>query len=150
MIAALGAGLVAGLGIAMPIGAIGVLLLSLPARTGRRIAAAAALGVATTDALFAAIAVLGGASLATPLRHIADPLRFVSAAVLGLLAVLTLLAARRPPGSADRAGGAGGIRLTPTRAYFGLLALTAVNPATSTTRCWTPWPRSWRPRAWPA
>jgi len=124
MIGTLGAGLVAGLGVAMPVGAIGVFLLGLPARAGRRVSIAAALGVATTDGLYATVAVLGGASLAAPLRHVEEPLRFVSAAVLGVLAVLTLLAARRATG-AQR-----GIRLTPLRAFVGLLGLTAVNPAT--------------------
>ena len=43
------AGLLAGLGVAVPVGAIAVLVMSLAARTSFRVGAAAALGVATAD-----------------------------------------------------------------------------------------------------
>lgn len=122
---ALAAGLVAGLGVAMPLGAIGAMLIGLPARAGHRIATAAALGVATTDGGYATVAVLAGASVAAPLHRVAHPLQIVSACVLLGLAVLTLVSTRRPPRTAG-----GGVRLTAPRAYLGFLALTAVNPAT--------------------
>jgi arginine exporter protein ArgO len=125
VLAAGAAGLVAGLGVAMPLGAIGVLLVGLPARAGQRVAAAAALGVASTDGLYAAVAVLAGASVAEPLHRVARPLQTVSAGVLVALAVMTFVMARRPA----RASGST-MRLTAPRAYFGFLALTAVNPAT--------------------
>jgi arginine exporter protein ArgO len=122
---ALSAGLLAGLGVAMPLGAIGALLIGLPARAGHRTAVTAALGVATTDALYATAAVLGGASVADAVRGIARPLQLISAGVLAALALATLVAARRTPEAAGTA-----TRLTPGRAYLGFLALTAVNPAT--------------------
>jgi arginine exporter protein ArgO len=120
-----GAGVVAGLGVAMPMGAIGVLLLGLPARAGTSVAVAAALGVATTDGLYALVAVAGGASVATPLRSVSGALRIASAVVLVVLAVVTVAAARRNARDTQRR-----IRLTTLRAYLGLIALTAVNPAT--------------------
>jgi hypothetical protein len=46
---ALVSGLLAGYGVAIPVGAIGVLILGLSARTSLRIGAGAALGVATAD-----------------------------------------------------------------------------------------------------
>jgi arginine exporter protein ArgO len=125
LIGALGAGLVAGLGVAMPLGAIGALLVGLPARAGHRVAVAAALGVATTDALYAGVAVAGGASLAGAVGRVARPLQLASALVLAVLAALTVLRARRPSSTA-----APRRRLTPSRAYAAFLALTAINPGT--------------------
>ena len=46
---ALVAGLLAGYGVAVPVGAIAVLIVGLTARTSLRVGAAAALGVATAD-----------------------------------------------------------------------------------------------------
>ena len=57
-------GLVTGLAIAVPIGAVGALMVTLTARTSWRVGSAAALGVSTVDGVYAAVAVLGGAALA--------------------------------------------------------------------------------------
>jgi arginine exporter protein ArgO len=134
---ALVAGLLAGFGIAVPVGAIAPLLVGLTARTSFRVGAAAALGVATADGLYALAAVLGGAALAGLVRPLAPALRLVAAAVLLLVAAriawpaLTALAARRggrdpdPPTAPDRSALA-----APGRAYLGLLGLTLLNPAT--------------------
>ncbi|MGN6607566.1 MAG: LysE family transporter [Jatrophihabitans sp.] len=124
MIADLGAGLLAGLGVALPLGPIGALLMGLPATAGARAAAAAALGVSSTDALYATLAVVGGASAARAVHPVARPLGIVSALVLLALAGATLVHAHR------RAGAARARRWTPPQAYLALLALTAVNPAT--------------------
>jgi len=51
---ALISGLLAGYGVAVPVGAIGVLILSLSARTRLLVGAGAGLGVATADGLYAA------------------------------------------------------------------------------------------------
>jgi threonine/homoserine/homoserine lactone efflux protein len=64
MTAALVAGLLAGFGIAVPVGAVATYLVSLTARTSLRTGACAALGVATADGLYALIAALGGTALA--------------------------------------------------------------------------------------
>ncbi|MEV0943862.1 LysE family transporter [Micromonospora wenchangensis] len=87
MTAAFLAGLVAGYGVAVPVGAIAVLILGLSARTSLRVGAAAALGVATADGLYAAVAVLGGAAVAAVVAPVAGPLRVVAAVVLLALAV---------------------------------------------------------------
>ncbi|MFY1623973.1 LysE family transporter [Micromonospora sp. WMMD723] len=90
MTAAFLAGLVAGYGVAVPVGAIAVLILGLSARTSLRVGAAAAFGVATADGLYAAVAVLGGAAVAAvvaPVAPVAGPLRVVAAVVLLALAV---------------------------------------------------------------
>jgi arginine exporter protein ArgO len=122
--AALVAGLVAGLGIAMPFGSVGAYLVLLSARSDLRTSAAAALGVASVDGGYAAVAALGGAALAPLLAPVLAPARWVSAAVLVVLAVRTATVALRPaaPVAADVTG--------PGRAYVTFVALTVVNPVT--------------------
>jgi threonine/homoserine/homoserine lactone efflux protein len=88
-------GLLAGYGIAVPVGAIAVVRISLSARTSVRIGAAAGLGVATVDGAYALIAVAGGAGLARPARAAAVPLHWVAATVLAILAVRTAVIAVR-------------------------------------------------------
>jgi len=124
------AGLLAGYGVAVPVGAIAILIMGLSARTSLTVGASAAMGVATADGLYAAVAVLGGAALAGAVAPIATPLRWVAAAVLiGLAARTAVVAIRhyRDPARAARPDTGLG---TPGRAFLGLLALTLLNPAT--------------------
>ncbi|CAM5415768.1 Arginine exporter protein ArgO OS=Streptomyces griseomycini OX=66895 GN=FHS37_005510 PE=3 SV=1 [Streptomyces griseomycini] len=86
MTAALVAGLLAGYGIAVPVGAVGTYLVSLTARTSLRTGVCAALGVATADGLYALAAVAGGSALASALRPALGPLRWVCVLVLLALA----------------------------------------------------------------
>lgn len=128
MTAALVAGLAAGYGIAVPVGAVATYLVALTARAGLRVGTAAALGVATADGTYALLATIGGAALAHAVRPALGPLRWLSALVLVALAVRGALAAirryrgpaRQPP---DRPGG-------PVRAYLRLWAVTMLNPMT--------------------
>ncbi|MFD6531881.1 LysE/ArgO family amino acid transporter [Streptomyces sp. NPDC060184] len=131
MSAALVAGLLAGYGIAVPVGAVAAYLVALTARTSLRVGAGAALGVATADGLYALVAVAGGSALAPLVEPVALPLRWASAVVLVAMAgrgAVTALrhhrAGRAPGGRADR-GPAG-----PLRAYLALLSLTLMNPVT--------------------
>ncbi|MFI6237932.1 LysE family transporter [Micromonospora sp. NPDC050784] len=125
------AGLVAGYGVAIPVGAIAILILGLSARTSFRVGAAAALAVATADGLYAAVAVLGGAGLAGIIAPVAGPLRVVAAVVLlglaahGLWRTWSAHRSRRPVTA--RVGRGMG---TPGRAYAALLGLTLLNPTT--------------------
>ncbi|EMF51867.1 LysE family transporter [Streptomyces sp. SID5476] len=130
MTAALVAGLLAGYGIAIPVGAVATYLVSLTARTSLRTGACAALGVATADGLYALLAALGGTALAAALQPVLTPLRWVSALVLLALAARGAVTALRR----YRAG-----RLTtrpqrdpvsPARAYVALLGITLLNPTT--------------------
>ncbi|MET7749287.1 LysE family transporter [Micromonospora sp. NPDC005367] len=123
------AGLVAGYGVAIPVGAIAVLILGLSARTSFRVGAAAALGVATADGLYAAVAALGGAALAAVVAPLAGPLRAVAAVVLLAIAALTTWRALRPRPADGPRDGARGLD-SPGRAFAGVLALTLLNPAT--------------------
>jgi arginine exporter protein ArgO len=123
---AFAAGLLAGYGVAIPVGAIAALLISLTARTSFKVGAAAALGVATADGAYALAAVLGGAALARLIEPIAAQMRWAAVVVLVVLAVKTAIAAFRSHQvrTDDRE------LATPRRAYFGLLGLTALNPLT--------------------
>lgn len=122
------AGLVAGYGIAIPVGAVGTYLMALTARTSLRIGAAAALGVATADGLYALISTLGGSALAPLIAPVTVPLRWVSAAVLVVLAVRgagkAVAGFRRPQAVSERE------LADPVRAYATLLGITMLNPLT--------------------
>jgi arginine exporter protein ArgO len=128
---ALVAGLLAGYGVAVPVGAIAILVIGLTARTSLKVGVGAALGVASADGLYAAAAVAGGAALADLIEPVAAPLRWVAAAVLAVLAVRTAVSAvrhhRDPAAPAPRSDVGLG---TPGRAYLGLLGLTLLNPMT--------------------
>jgi threonine/homoserine/homoserine lactone efflux protein len=117
------AGLLAGYGVAIPLGGIGVMMVELGMRGGLRPAAAAAAGVATADFLYAALAASAGAAVAGVLAPHERELRLAAAAVLALVAALGLLALRRRAGA--RAA------LPPGRGvYLRFLALTSINPLT--------------------
>nr|WP_202425998.1 LysE family transporter [Streptomyces sp. HUCO-GS316] len=122
--------MLAGYGIAVPVGAVAAYLVSLTARTSLRTGICAALGVATADGLYALVATLGGSALAQALRPALVPLRWASALVLLALAArgavtavrqyrghrLTTRADPPPPG--------------PARAFVSLLGITLLNPTT--------------------
>src|SRR6188508_2485679 len=73
------AGLVAGYGIAIPVGAVAAYLITLGAAHGFPTAAAGGLGAASVDALYAGVAVALGALLAPLIMTVAVPLRWLSA-----------------------------------------------------------------------
>jgi len=127
---ALISGLLAGYGVAVPVGAIGALLVSLTARTSFVVGASAALGVATADGLYAILAVLGGAAITGIIQPIATPLRWIACAVLLGLAARTAWTAWRHHRDPARASRDTSGLSTPGRAYLGLLGLTVLNPAT--------------------
>ncbi len=130
MTGALLAGLLAGYGIAVPVGAVAVLVVGLTARTSLRVGAAAALGVATADGLYAAAAVAAGAALVGLVGAVAGRLRAAAALVLFALAVWTTAGALRTARRGSPAGRVTRRLATPWGAYLGLLGLTILNPVT--------------------
>ncbi|MCX4767035.1 LysE family transporter [Streptomyces sp. NBC_01275] len=133
MTAALVAGLVAGYGIAVPVGAVGTYLVSLTARTSLRTGVCAALGVAAADGLYALLATAGGAAVATALRPVLTPLRWASALVLLTLATVGAVSAVRRY-RAHRLSVLGDRSAppppSPVRAFLSLLGITLLNPTT--------------------
>jgi arginine exporter protein ArgO len=128
--AALVAGVVAGYGVALPLGAIGSYLVGLGARERMAIAGAAALGVATTDGCYALAAALGGVGLEQLLRPVTTALRVAAVVGLVLLAARTISVAVRRYRAASPTGAVVGPSPGPMRAFVTLLVLTALNPTT--------------------
>ncbi len=121
------AGALAGLGVAIPVGAIAVLIIETTVRHGYRVGWAAGAGAATVDGLYALVAALFGTAIATLLSPWTVPLRLVSAALLVIIAVRGLLSVRRPAAEDIHEDPP-----TMRRAYLLILGLTAINPMTVT------------------
>jgi threonine/homoserine/homoserine lactone efflux protein len=120
-------GVVAGYGIAIPVGAIAVLIMDIGIRRGFRPAFAAGAGAATADFTYAGLAVIGGAALASAIASIDDVLHLVSGLVLLVIALAGLFGARRRSNEA----------VTPDegsndliRTYARFVGLTIINPTT--------------------
>lgn len=133
------AGVAAGLGIAIPVGAIAILIVETGLRRGFRLAAAAGAGAATVDGIYALVAAVFGTALAALLAPLETPLRVLAVVVLvaialrgflGLRAVLRPVAGdgvQVPPDveAAERGGSA-------LRTYGAFVAITLLNPVTVT------------------
>lgn len=122
------AGIVAGYGIAMPVGAMSVLIVTLAARDSLLTGLAGAMGVATADGLFALVAVLAGATLARALQPLATPMQLLAVGVLVAIALKGILVALRRHRAPSEAPGADA--RSAVRTYLGLLGLTILNPLT--------------------
>ena len=121
-------GALAGYGVAVPVGAIAVLILDTAARGGLRIGLAAGAGTAVADLAYAIAAALGGSAIALALKPWEQTFRWAAAGVLLAVAVRLLALARRPLAeSADPAGRGRSLRGTFAR----FLGLTIVNPTTA-------------------
>lgn len=122
------AGVAAGLGVAVPLGAVGVLLLQEGMTHGRRAALAAASGIAAVDLVYSAAAVLAGAAVATALTGREGAVRLSGAIVLAGIALRGLLGTARRrrdrESSLKQATSAGS-------AFFRFVGLTALNPLTA-------------------
>lgn len=127
---ALLAGMLAGLGIAVPVGAIAILILDIGARRGFRAAFAAGTGAASADLLYAGLAAFAGAPVAAALAPVRVPLQLLSATALLALATLGVrraLHARQRRAVPPSTGG-----LPPLQLAAGLFGLTLLNPLTVT------------------
>jgi arginine exporter protein ArgO len=128
------AGLVAGYGIAMPVGAIGALLVSLGARGPLRLAVVAALAVAAVDGGYALVAVAAGGAVADALDGIARPLEVIAGVVLAGVAAWIAWAGWRSYRAERLASTDAVLRGAPARSalrtFSVFVGLTAVNPAT--------------------
>ncbi|MEV6573050.1 LysE family transporter [Streptomyces sp. NPDC051577] len=138
------AGAVAGLGVAMPMGAMSVLLLQ-EAMLRRRAAVAAAAGIAAVDLGYAALATALGPWVASHVQPVEAWVRLASALILLVIAARGLRSATAAPAGstaptaaaapaapaapAPSMGGAGSSR--PARTFGRYVALTAVNPTTA-------------------
>ncbi|GAC1644735.1 MAG: LysE family transporter [Chloroflexota bacterium] len=121
-------GLVAGLGIAIPVGAIAVLIIESGRQWGFRVAIGAGLGAALADVTYAVVAVVVGLSVARALASHTALIHWTGAVVLGGIAVQTLLRALR-----DREQSAAMVAPPPrSRLILTFYGLTLANPLTIT------------------
>jgi arginine exporter protein ArgO len=122
------AGAVAGYAIAIPVGAIAVLIIHTGLTAGLRHGLAAGAGAASADGIYATIAALAGAGVTALIGPFVAPLRVVGGVVLigiGLYGLVSAWRSREHVVSAH----------TPAhrphgRTYLALLGLTLLNPAT--------------------
>ncbi|MET0933650.1 MAG: hypothetical protein ABWX56_08050 [Mycetocola sp.] len=119
-------GALAGLGVAMPLGAIGVLLIREGVVTGFRRAAAGAIAVGLIDTAYCVLAVTVGALAASWIEELGAVPVLVSGTVLVALGVAGLIrvdgGSETPPGVAKTGSSIG--------VFVRFASLTAINPAT--------------------
>jgi threonine/homoserine/homoserine lactone efflux protein len=129
---ALLAGLVAGLAIAMQVGAVSLLLIEASVTSGPRVGVAAGLGVATADLAFAAVAAVAGGTVGAALSSREAEIRVVAAVLLSAIAVHGLAALGPRRDAAGRAGepAAGDSGGTAGAHYVRFLGITVGNPLT--------------------
>ncbi|MCV7227517.1 LysE family transporter [Mycolicibacterium komossense] len=120
------AGVVAGLGVAMPLGAIAALLLREGLVNGFRVAAGAAAGIATVDLVYCAIAALTGATFA----RVIDDHRGAFLLASGLLIVAIGLRQLCQGLKQDSRVAQEVERASARRAFGRFVGLTAINPIT--------------------
>jgi threonine/homoserine/homoserine lactone efflux protein len=120
-------GVLAGYGIAIPVGAIAVLIVDMSLRRGFRLGFMAGAGAASADFLYASLAALAGEALAQMLTPFASPLRVASALVLLALGSYGLWQAR---GAASQDSRQPAIARGGGRVFSQFLGLTLLNPLT--------------------
>ena len=118
-------GIIAGLAIAMPPGAVTGLIIRTGLQRGFRAALAAGWGTATVDGIYCSIAVLAGAALIPLLGTVETPLRAVTGFVLVGLGLLGIVRSRA---DAPHEAPVGTRDLIAT--YVRFVGITMVNPAT--------------------
>lgn len=129
MLEAAVAGAIAGYAIAIPVGAIAVMIIHVAITSGLRSGLAAAAGAASADFIYASLAALTGLALAALIAPLILPIRVIGGLVLIALGARALAAEweARQRGRSE---------LTPAepvphgRTYLQLLGLTLLNPAT--------------------
>ena len=126
---ALLSGIVAGYGIAIPVGPIAILILELGLRRGFRIAFCAGAGAASADLIYATVAAVAGTFLVSVLTPYASILRLASG--LGLIAIGALLLYHGRNVS-DRANKSRFGETSLPQTYGMVLGLTILNPVTVT------------------
>jgi threonine/homoserine/homoserine lactone efflux protein len=124
------AGLVAGYAIAIPVGAIAVLIIHTALTQGLRAGLAAGAGAATADLVYALIAALAGLWVTTLIGPLIGPLRLAGGAVLIAFGVRGLLVLRSARETLDPMAAHQEARRPHHRTFLAMLGLTLLNPAT--------------------
>jgi len=122
-------GVLAGFGIAIPVGAIAILIVDMGLRRGFPPAFMAGAGAATADFIYALLAVIAGATLALALAPYAQSLQIASAILLLALGAYGLRQARQID-SEQEAGASSENKHSLPAIYLRFLGLTLLNPLT--------------------
>jgi len=122
-------GIIAGYGIAIPVGPIAILILELGLSRGFRIAFSAGTGAASADLIYATVAAVAGTFLVSVLAPYASILRVGSALALIAIGVWLLCRGRNV---SDRTNKSRFGAANCPRTYGMLLGLTLLNPVTVT------------------
>ena len=124
-----GAGFIAGLALAIPLGPMAILLVGTTLRSGRGVGSFGALAMATVDACYAAIVFAFGNLVITSLNQWVFPLRILGSAILVVIAVKIWLDSRKPlEQGTNRQSSLIQSRVLTFSKFFGL---TIINPATA-------------------
>jgi threonine/homoserine/homoserine lactone efflux protein len=119
-------GALAGYAIAVPVGAIAVLIVAAAMRSGLRTGLAAGAGAATADLVYALLASVAGAAIARALVPVELPLRVLGGCMLLFLAIRGLRL-----GWVERAAEEDTVAPShPGQTYLQFLGLTIINPLT--------------------
>jgi len=139
MIPAFLAGAAAGYGIAIPVGAIAILIVETGLRRGFRLAAAAGTGAASADGIYALVAAAFGAALAGALAPFETSLRVLAVVLLVVIALRGLLGLRTAgaavsgePAAIPADVEAAERRGSAPRTFAVFLGITLLNPVTVT------------------
>ncbi|NOY55147.1 MAG: LysE family transporter [Actinobacteria bacterium] len=119
-------GVIAGYGIAIPVGPIAVLIIGLGTRRGFPRAFFAGLGAALADLIYAGVAAVAGATAAALLMPYEGALRVAGGLVLLVVAVAAAMKTFRPGSESERTAS------SHVRALTGFLSITLMNPVTLT------------------
>lgn len=121
-------GVLAGYGIAIPVGAIALLIIETGIRRGFPVALAAGAGAATADLVYAGAAVVSGTAIISLVSTVEEPLRLASGVLLTGIAAFGLWRTRVGEGRSVEVTVPKGRDLASIYARF--LGLTLVNPTT--------------------
>src|SRR5215469_5465604 len=124
-------GMLAGYGIAMPVGAIAIFLIRLGATACLCIGAAAGLGAASVDGGYALATQVGGRGFARQVHAVAAQLHWTAGVLLAVVAAWLAVAAVRRYRASHAIPGVTMRLRTPRRAYVTLAAITLLNPLTA-------------------
>jgi threonine/homoserine/homoserine lactone efflux protein len=119
-------GLIAGYGIAIPVGAVTILIVGVSMQAGFRRGFMAGAGAASADFLYAVLASVAGSAMITLLRPVSKALRIVSGLVLIGMAVAAIWRGLQRAGSAPSPARTTGALST----YAQFLGITLINPLT--------------------
>lgn len=124
------AGALAGYAIAIPVGAIAVLIIHTGLTQGLRAGLAAGAGAATADLIYASIAAIAGLWVSSVIGPLEGPLRIIGGGILIGFGIRGLLVLRSARETVDPTAVREEARRPHHQTYLGVLGLTLLNPAT--------------------